>query len=206
MSLENYPWAVVTRRVVPDNLGRTGSSRARIVAARFGKREKRGGHDGADRVATDVLSPRVAAAIEKNPVMGVIDQMPSRSTSPLRVRSAHRLHYRCYPFALPASITAVILPHCQVRVGGAHLGPGQLQPPCLSGDPPRSGRSRERSSRALDQASCRAPSDRFLCCGRARVHGKNDYARSKSWSILAAMIKSISCSPLIFFVCIVIVT
>ena len=29
----------------------------KIVAAGFGKLEKRGSHDGADRVATDVLSP-----------------------------------------------------------------------------------------------------------------------------------------------------
>src|SRR5258708_1776678 len=35
----------------------------KIVAAGFGKLEKRGGHDGADRVATDVLSPSVAAAV-----------------------------------------------------------------------------------------------------------------------------------------------
>jgi hypothetical protein len=39
--------------------------RRKIVATGFGKREKRGGHDGADRVATDVLSPSVAAAVAK---------------------------------------------------------------------------------------------------------------------------------------------
>src|SRR6267142_1139155 len=39
----------------------------KIVAAGFGKLEKRGGHDGADRVATDVLSPSVAAAVSKEP-------------------------------------------------------------------------------------------------------------------------------------------
>src|SRR4029450_1627588 len=39
----------------------------KIVAAGFGKLEKRGGHDGADRVATDVLSPGVAAAVSKEP-------------------------------------------------------------------------------------------------------------------------------------------
>src|SRR2546423_8123532 len=41
--------------------------RRKIVAAGFGKLEKRGGHDGADRVATDVLSPSVAAAVAKEP-------------------------------------------------------------------------------------------------------------------------------------------
>ena len=39
----------------------------KIVAAGFGKLEKRGGHDGADRVATDVLAPSVAAAVSKEP-------------------------------------------------------------------------------------------------------------------------------------------
>ena len=38
----------------------------KIVAAGFGKLEKRGDH-GADRVATDVLSPTVAAAVSKEP-------------------------------------------------------------------------------------------------------------------------------------------
>ena len=37
----------------------------KIIAARFGKLEKRGGYDSADRVATEVLSPSVAAAISK---------------------------------------------------------------------------------------------------------------------------------------------
>src|ERR1700751_1240029 len=39
----------------------------KIVAAGLGKLEKRGGHDGADRVATDVLSPSVATAVSKEP-------------------------------------------------------------------------------------------------------------------------------------------
>jgi hypothetical protein len=39
----------------------------KIVAAGFGKLEKRGGHDDADRVAADVLSPSVAAAVSKEP-------------------------------------------------------------------------------------------------------------------------------------------
>src|SRR5437763_1208209 len=37
----------------------------KIVAAGFGKREKRGGHDGADRVAADILRPGIAAAVAK---------------------------------------------------------------------------------------------------------------------------------------------
>ena len=37
----------------------------KIVAAGFGKFQKRIGHDGADRVAADVLSPGVAAAVAK---------------------------------------------------------------------------------------------------------------------------------------------
>jgi hypothetical protein len=50
---------------------RTGSaipaSASKIVAAGFGELKKRRGHDGADRVATDVLSPSVAAAVSKEP-------------------------------------------------------------------------------------------------------------------------------------------
>src|SRR5262249_25099050 len=45
--------------------------RREIVAAGFGKLEKRRGHDGADRVAADVLSPRIAAAVAKEPRHGV---------------------------------------------------------------------------------------------------------------------------------------
>ena len=37
----------------------------KIVAARLGKLKKRGGHDGADYVATDVLLPGVAATVSK---------------------------------------------------------------------------------------------------------------------------------------------
>jgi hypothetical protein len=43
----------------------------KIVATGFGKLEKRGGHDGANRVATDVLSPSVAAAVSKEARHGV---------------------------------------------------------------------------------------------------------------------------------------
>ena len=45
--------------------------RRKIVASGFGKREKLGGHDGADRVAADVLSPSVAAAVSKEARHGV---------------------------------------------------------------------------------------------------------------------------------------
>ena len=44
--------------------------RRKIVATGFGKREKRGGHDDADGVATDILSPSVAAAVSKEPGHG----------------------------------------------------------------------------------------------------------------------------------------
>jgi hypothetical protein len=37
----------------------------KIVATRFGKLKERGGHDGANRVATKVLAPSVAATISK---------------------------------------------------------------------------------------------------------------------------------------------
>src|SRR4029453_19262009 len=42
----------------------------KIVAARFGKIEKRGGHHDADSVATNVLSPSVAAAVPIKPCHG----------------------------------------------------------------------------------------------------------------------------------------
>src|SRR6476620_6480101 len=45
--------------------------RRKIVATGFGKREKLGGHDGADRMTADVLSPSVAAAVSKEARHGV---------------------------------------------------------------------------------------------------------------------------------------
>jgi hypothetical protein len=42
----------------------------KIVAARFGKLKKGGGRDGADRVAINVFSPGVAAAVSKKPRHG----------------------------------------------------------------------------------------------------------------------------------------
>src|SRR5215831_21344769 len=45
--------------------------RRQIVAAGFGKLEKRRSHDGADRVAADVLLPRIAAAVAKEPRHGI---------------------------------------------------------------------------------------------------------------------------------------
>jgi len=50
----------------------------------FGKLEKRGGHDSADRVATDVLSPVSQQPSRKNPVLGLIEQTSSRSPSTLQ--------------------------------------------------------------------------------------------------------------------------
>ena len=45
--------------------------RRKIVATGFGKREKLGGHDGADGVAADILSRSVAAAVPKEARHGV---------------------------------------------------------------------------------------------------------------------------------------
>jgi hypothetical protein len=75
----------------PDQVARPFS---KIVAAGFGKLEKREGHDGADRVATDVLSPSVAAAVSKEP-----RHWAYRAAHRARygVCSADRLHYRCRP-------------------------------------------------------------------------------------------------------------
>jgi hypothetical protein len=39
------------------------------------------GHDGADRVATDVFSTRIATSVSKEPVMGFIEQTSSRSAT-----------------------------------------------------------------------------------------------------------------------------
>ena len=57
-------------RRVSGRKSRIPASVSKIVAARFGKLQKRGGHDGADRVATDVIAPRVAAAVSKEPGHG----------------------------------------------------------------------------------------------------------------------------------------
>ena len=43
----------------------------KIVTARFGKLEKRRGHDRAYRVAADVLSPGIAAAVAKETGHGI---------------------------------------------------------------------------------------------------------------------------------------
>src|SRR5258708_2349853 len=73
----------------------------KIVAAGFGKLEKRGGHDGADRVATDVLSPSVAAAVSKEPRHWAY-RLRAAHRARYRVCPADRLHYRCRPSALPS--------------------------------------------------------------------------------------------------------
>ena len=48
-----------------------GHRRRKIIAARFGKLEKRGGHDGADRVVAGVFATGVAAAVTKEPRLGL---------------------------------------------------------------------------------------------------------------------------------------
>src|ERR1700758_3941817 len=77
----------------------------KIVAAGFGKLEKRGGHDGADRVATDVLPPSVAAAVSKEPRHWAYraDFEPLTEHVPGCARP-------------PASITVVVPQHCRLRV------------------------------------------------------------------------------------------
>ena len=72
----------------------------KIVAARFREREKRGGHDGAHRVAADVLRTGIAAAVSKEPRHGSY----GTGLEPLTEYVARR--------ARPtASITAVVPQH-----------------------------------------------------------------------------------------------
>ena len=80
--------------------------RRKIVATGFGKREKRGGHDGADRMAADVLSPSVAAAVPKEARHGVY-------RAELKPVTEHVTG--CVPPT--SSITAVVPQHCYLRVG-----------------------------------------------------------------------------------------
>src|SRR6476659_9662416 len=78
----------------------------KIVAAGFGKLEKRGGHDGADRVATDVLSPSIAAAVSKEPrhwaYRADFEPLTEHVTGCARPT---------------ASITVVVPQHCRLRCG-----------------------------------------------------------------------------------------
>src|SRR5258706_11676578 len=93
----------------------------KIVAAGFGKLEKRGGHDGADRVATDVISPSVAAAVSKEPrhwaYRADFEPLTEHVTGCARPT---------------ASITVVVPQHCRLRVRccrpTTHLWPGFPQP------------------------------------------------------------------------------
>jgi len=81
----------------------------KIVAARFGKLEKRGGNTGAERVATDVLLPGFAAAVsKKNSAIGFIEQTSRRSPSTLRGTRRRLPHCHCPPSTLPDSIAAAI--------------------------------------------------------------------------------------------------
>jgi hypothetical protein len=80
----------------------------KIIAARLGKLEKRGSHDGADRVTADILLASVAAAVSKEPRHGfqgaefepVTEDIAgcSRPTAPVSaVVSQHcRLPCRCH--------------------------------------------------------------------------------------------------------------
>ena len=80
----------------------------KIVATGFGKREKLGGHDGADRMAADVLSPSVAAAVSKEARHGVY-------RAELKLVAEHVTG--CIPPT--GSITAVVPQHGCLRVGVA---------------------------------------------------------------------------------------
>ena len=78
----------------------------KIVATGFGKREKRGGHDGADRVATDILSPSVAAAVSKEARHGVY-------RAEFKPVTEHVTGW----VPPTGSMTAVVPQHCCLRVG-----------------------------------------------------------------------------------------
>ena len=80
--------------------------RRKIVATGFGKLEKRGGHDGTDRVAADILSPSVAAAVPKEARHGVY-------RAELKPVTEHVTG--CVPPT--SSVTAVVPQHCYLRVG-----------------------------------------------------------------------------------------
>ncbi len=66
-----------------------GHRRRKIIAARFGKLEKLGSHDGADRVAADVFSIGVAATVTKEPRLGLhrADVEPVAEDIPRRARA-----------------------------------------------------------------------------------------------------------------------
>lgn len=92
----------------------------KIIATRLGKLEKRGSHDGADRVTAEVLSTGVAAAVSK--------------------KARHRLYRANFetitehitgaaPFTTP--MTTVFPPHCLVSIApiAPHFGtPGAISP------------------------------------------------------------------------------
>ena len=82
--------------------------RRKIVATGFGKREKRGGHDDADRVATDILSPSVAAAVSKEARHGVYRAEFKPVTEHVT---------GCVPST--GAVTAVVPQHGCLRVGVA---------------------------------------------------------------------------------------
>ena len=80
-----------------------GHRRRKIVAAGFGKLEKRVGHDHADRVAADVFSTGIAAAVTKEPCLGLhrADVEPVAEDIPGRARAT-------------STVPAVIPQHCRL--------------------------------------------------------------------------------------------
>src|SRR3954453_780951 len=97
--------------------------RRKIVAAGFGKREKLGGHDGADRVAADILSRSVAAAVPKEARHGVY-------RAKLKPVAEHVTG--CVPPT--GAITAIVPQHCCLR--GRRM-PATVSPPSLPGSTPQ---------------------------------------------------------------------
>jgi hypothetical protein len=110
-----------------------GHRHREIIAAGFGKLEKRGGHDDADRVAADVFSTGVAAAVTKEPCLGlhradvepVAEDIPGRARAtstvpaviPQHCRPLDRRHAR----RIPASAvgTTITLPKLPVKRAAA---------------------------------------------------------------------------------------
>jgi hypothetical protein len=78
----------------------------KIIAAPFGKLEKRGGHDSADCVATDVLSSSLAAPVSKEPGHGFY----RADFEPI---AEHVTGWA----PSTASIATIIPQHCRLRLG-----------------------------------------------------------------------------------------
>ena len=80
-----------------------GHRRRKIIAAGFGKLEKLGSHNGADRVAADVFSIGVAATMTKEPRLGInrADVEPIAEDIPRRARAT-------------STVPTVVPQHCQL--------------------------------------------------------------------------------------------